>query len=118
MSVRVKDGSGKLHPDTIGDYRLLGMPPSTTALAVLFSRNHNYICQKLLEINERGAWSWPPKEADGEIMKQDEEIFQTARLVNCGYFMQVILSDYLVCSSSPLLRFLCLDCELMGHIFF
>ncbi|KAG8892206.1 hypothetical protein FRC01_014292, partial [Tulasnella sp. 417] len=27
--------------------------------------------------------------------KQDEEIFQTSRLINCGWFMNTILSDYL-----------------------
>ena len=27
-------------------------------------------------------------------MKQDDEIFERTRLVNCGFFMQVILGDY------------------------
>jgi linoleate 10R-lipoxygenase len=39
--VRRKDGTGKLHNDAFADYRLLGMPPSTCALLVLFNRNHN-----------------------------------------------------------------------------
>lgn len=29
-----------------------------------------------------------------KIIKQEEEIFQTARLVNCGWFANVVFSDY------------------------
>lgn len=39
--IRRKDGTGKLHNDAFADPRLLGMPPSTCALLVLFNRNHN-----------------------------------------------------------------------------
>lgn len=65
-----------------------------------------YIAQKLLEINERGTW-WNPDtipdnvERDGRIIprdeiiiQQEEEIFQTARLINCGWFGFVVFSDY------------------------
>ena len=34
-----------------------------------------------------------PKRAD-IIIKQEEEIFQTARLINCGWFRSVVFSDY------------------------
>ena len=30
-----------------------------------------------------------------KIFDQDEDIFQTARLINCGWFVAVIFSDYL-----------------------
>ncbi|KAG8943980.1 hypothetical protein FRC03_002213, partial [Tulasnella sp. 419] len=94
-SVRIKDGYGRIYPDTFADKRLLRMPPSTPALLVLFCRNHNYIAQKLLEINERGQWTDPPPSDEAKLNLQDEDIFQTARLINCGYFMNTILSDYL-----------------------
>jgi linoleate 10R-lipoxygenase len=48
----------------------------------------------LLRINEKGTWRDPPSgDGDGEgeeRKKQDEELFQIARLVNCGHFMSVI----------------------------
>ncbi|KAG8854899.1 hypothetical protein FRB96_007299 [Tulasnella sp. 330] len=95
-SVRAFDGLGNLLPDTFADSRLLRMPPSSPALCVLFCRNHNYIAGKLLAINERGAWE---RDLSGmtpqQRNKQDEDIFQTARLVNCGTVINVVLSDYL-----------------------
>jgi hypothetical protein len=51
-----------------------------------------YIAAKLLEINERGNWVDPktlslddPK-AKAKLIQQDEEIFQTARHCNIGWF--------------------------------
>lgn len=40
-AVRRKDGTGQLWNDVFADSRLLLMPPSTCALLVLLSRNHN-----------------------------------------------------------------------------
>lgn len=34
-----------------------------------------------------------PKKKE-KMIKQDEEIFQTARLINCGWFAGVVFSDY------------------------
>ena len=59
-----------------------------------------YIAKKLLEINERGTWQDPDsipastKDRADIIIKQEEEIFQTARLINCGWFGFVVFSDY------------------------
>ncbi|KAG9026836.1 hypothetical protein FRB95_008385 [Tulasnella sp. JGI-2019a] len=95
-SVRVLDGRGLLHEDTFADNRLLMMPPSTPALLIMFSRNHNYIATKLLQINERGTYTDPPPSDDpAALMTQDDDIFNKARLVNCGHFMNVILTDYI-----------------------
>lgn len=86
--------------DTFADERLLLMPAATGALLVLFARNHNYIADRILRINERGTFetdltsAWLETHPDG-AEKQDDEVFNKARLVNCGYFMQVILGDYL-----------------------
>ncbi|KAJ6591567.1 linoleate diol synthase [Mycena vulgaris] len=84
--VRVKDGRGKLHPDTFAEDRLLLLPPAVCAILVMFSRNHNYIAQKLFEINERGTYKDPNTLSGEKLLAQDEELFQTARLVNCGWF--------------------------------
>jgi linoleate 10R-lipoxygenase len=94
LGVRRKDGSGKLWDDVFADGRLLFMPPSVCALLVLFNRNHNYIAEKILSINERSTFSPLPLSDSVAKLAQDDEIFHRARLVNCGFFMKVILGDY------------------------
>lgn len=94
-NVRRNDGTGKIYNDCFSDSRLARMPPSTGALAILFSRNHNYIAQKLLEINENKIFVNPPPTEEKAMKKQDDDLFNTARLVNSGFFMQTILADYL-----------------------
>ncbi|KAJ7827293.1 heme peroxidase [Mycena leptocephala] len=89
-------GRGLLHPDTFAEERLVLVPPAATALLVLFNRNHNYIAEMLLKINERGRWSDPPTANPKLRAQQDEEIFQTARLVNCGHFRSIVVNDYAV----------------------
>ncbi|KAF7300907.1 Heme peroxidase [Mycena kentingensis (nom. inval.)] len=109
--VRNKEaGRGLLYPDTFSEDRLSFLPPAASAILVLFSRNHNvsssspkrevadhrrkYIANMLLKINERKCWSDPAPTDEAKRAKQDEDIFQTARLVNCGHFMGMIMSDY------------------------
>ncbi|KAL0959663.1 hypothetical protein HGRIS_011365 [Hohenbuehelia grisea] len=93
--VRDKDaGRGLLYPDTFSEERLLFLPAATSVLLVIFSRNHNYIAKKLLKINERRRWSDPPPSDPLARAQQDEEIFQTARLINGGHFMAMIMGDY------------------------
>ena len=71
-----------------------------------------YIAEKLLKINERGSWSDPPPADPAARANQDEQIFQTARLVKLvdtllfyhasrkrlslsgGHFMSAITGDY------------------------
>ncbi|KAI0046507.1 linoleate diol synthase [Auriscalpium vulgare] len=98
--IRVRDGRGLLYPDTFAEDRLLLLPPAVCALLVLFSRNHNYIARKLLEVNERGTFVNPDGLSSDDpnrsaiIVAQEEEIFQTARLINCGWFGSAVFSDY------------------------
>ncbi|KAF7308570.1 Heme peroxidase [Mycena chlorophos] len=87
-------GLGLLHPDVFAEDRLLLLPPAVCVLLVLFSRNHNYIAQRIYEINERGNYKDPKDLTEKERAAQDEELFQTARLVNCGWFGSVVFSDY------------------------
>ena len=144
--VRVRDGYGVLWPDTFAEDRILLLPAGACTLLVLFNRNHNvsstyscmafivlnpaykYIAAKLLEINERGTWKDPstfdtsdPAEK-AKLAQQDEEIFQTARLINIGWFGTVIFSDYFSCilglvrdgnnwSLSPFEVWLAFDCH-------
>lgn len=93
-------GRGLLYPDTFAEERLLFLPPASSALLVLFSRNHNFIAETLLKINEKKNWQDPPPADPKLAAKQDEEIFQTARLVNCGHWMSVI-SEFCLLSEPP-----------------
>ncbi|KAL0953741.1 hypothetical protein HGRIS_004930 [Hohenbuehelia grisea] len=101
--VRVRDGRGILHPDVFAEDRLLLLPPAVCAILVLFSRNHNYIAHKLLEINERGTYVDPATlslenpEHKAKLMAQEEELFQIAKLINCGWFASAVFSDYFSC---------------------
>ncbi|EKM81762.1 hypothetical protein AGABI1DRAFT_90139 [Agaricus bisporus var. burnettii JB137-S8] len=79
--VRAYNGLGYLHPDTFGEDRLRFLPPA-------------YIAKKLYEINERGTYKDPANLTPDKRGDQDEEIFQTARLVNCGWFGMIVFSDY------------------------
>lgn len=56
---------------------------------------------KLLEINERQRWVNPSqhetwnKLSEEQKMTQDDQIFNTARLINCGHFAFAVFGDYL-----------------------
>ncbi|KAL9713581.1 hypothetical protein Ac2012v2_003192 [Leucoagaricus gongylophorus] len=92
--VRAYNGLGYLHPDTFGEDRMLFLPPAVCSILVLFNRNHNYIAKRLFDINERGGYQDPSTLTPDKRAHQDEEIFQTARLVNCGWFGFVVFGDY------------------------
>lgn len=54
-----------------------------------------YIAQRLLEINECRRFQDPSALSPEDKKIQDDEIFNRSRLVNCGYFMQIILGGTL-----------------------
>ncbi|KAG1740940.1 heme peroxidase [Suillus lakei] len=93
-SIRKKDGTGHIWEDVFADKRLLFMPPSVGALAVLFSRHHNYIASRILSLNERVTFARPSALQEEQRTAQCDEIFHRARLVNTAFFMQIILTDY------------------------
>jgi hypothetical protein len=62
--------------------------PSITSFCWLISYPQ-FIAQRLLDINENGNLKAAPNKE--EEMLQDDEIFHRSRLVNCGYFMKIIL---------------------------
>lgn len=98
--IRKRNGTGELYPDVFTEDRLLLLPPATCVILVLFNRNHNYIAKKLLEINERGTYVDPATlstddpNAQTQLLAQEEDLFQTARLINCAWFGTAIFSDY------------------------
>ncbi|KAI9763875.1 MAG: hypothetical protein M1840_009059 [Geoglossum simile] len=78
--------NGKLKPDTFSEKRILGFPPGVSALLVTFNRFHNYVVDNLAAINEGGRFSGPNK---------DNDLFQTGKLITCGLYVNIILTDYL-----------------------
>ncbi|TVY84743.1 Psi-producing oxygenase A [Lachnellula suecica] len=92
---------GLLKPDTFHEIRLLGQPPGVNVILVLYSRFHNYVADMLLKINEGGRFSLQPfdkddpKEKAAAFAKQDHDLFNTARLVVGGMYMNISLHDYL-----------------------
>ncbi|CAM0143185.1 hypothetical protein VKS41_008641 [Umbelopsis sp. WA50703] len=84
---------GLLKPDQWVDKRLQFQPAGVGALLVVFSRNHNFIAQKLLEINENGRFTVGSDNLTSA--EQDEQLFQTARLINGGCYLNIIRRDYI-----------------------
>ncbi|KAI9741179.1 MAG: hypothetical protein M1834_002892 [Cirrosporium novae-zelandiae] len=110
---------GKIKPDCFSEKRLIGFPPGVSVLLIMLNRFHNYIATQLATINENGRFTKPKpssKEGDSKpplekyssiswenyleevakpsLAKYDNDIFQTARLVTCGLYVNLILKDY------------------------
>lgn len=71
---------GLILPDTFAEKRLLGLPPGICVLLVMYSRFHNYAATTLKAINEEGRFSLPSNPDEAALKKQDNDLFQVARL--------------------------------------
>ncbi|KAI1389341.1 linoleate diol synthase [Hypoxylon trugodes] len=90
---------GMMKPDTYADKRLLGSPPGVSVLLIMFNRFHNYVAANLAAINEGGRFTPPgpglSKEKEKAAWdKYDNDLFQTARLVTSGLYINITLVDY------------------------
>lgn len=90
---------GMLKPDCFADKRLMGNPPGVCILLIMFNRFHNHVATSLADINEGGRFTKPGPKLTGEAAvaawkKYDEELFQTARLVTSGLYINITLIDY------------------------
>ena len=86
---------GKIKPDCFSNKRVLGFPPGVSVLLIMFNRFHNYVVGQLAAINESGRFPKPEKGASKDAWtKYDNDLFQTARLINCGLYINIILKDY------------------------
>jgi hypothetical protein len=90
---------GKLKADAFADKRLLGMPPGVGVLLIMFNRVHNHTCNNLIAINEDGKFTPPSPKLEGEKAvaawkKYDNDLFQTARLITSGLYINITLLDY------------------------
>lgn len=91
---------GKLKPDCFSESRLLTLPPGVGALLICFNRYHNYVVEQLAAINEDGRFTPNPKKptidryGEKDLDKREDDLFQTARLITCGLYINIILIDY------------------------
>jgi hypothetical protein len=90
---------GMLKPDSFADKRLIGMPPGVGVLLIMFNRFHNYIAKNIAEINEGGKFNpvtatLPEEKRAEATRKRDEDLFQTARLITSGLYINITLLDY------------------------
>ncbi|KAI9147556.1 Linoleate 10R-lipoxygenase [Paramyrothecium foliicola] len=90
---------GMLKPDCFADKRLVGNPPGVCIILIMFNRFHNHVAQNLAAINEGGRFTKPSDKLESEAAaaawkKYDEELFQTARLVTSGLYINITLIDY------------------------
>ncbi|KAH6905092.1 heme peroxidase [Coprinopsis sp. MPI-PUGE-AT-0042] len=92
-------GWGLLLPDAffeIGE-RLEFLPPATSVLLILFNRNHNTIARRLLQENQQQRWVKPTilEEGSEKRQRQDDEIYNLAKRVNCALFRKIVTTDFL-----------------------
>ncbi|KAK2591548.1 hypothetical protein QQS21_010768 [Conoideocrella luteorostrata] len=90
---------GKLKPDAFADKRLIGNPPGVCVLLVMFNRFHNHVATHLASINEGNRFAKPAPNLEGEALeaawkKLDNDLFETARLVTSGLYINITLVDY------------------------
>ncbi|KAF2139467.1 uncharacterized protein K452DRAFT_77778 [Aplosporella prunicola CBS 121167] len=90
---------GFLKPDTFHERRLIGQPPGVNIMLIMYSRFHNYVADVLLKINEGGRFTLPPTKNEEDekkaLAKQDNDLFNTARLIVNGMYINISLHDYL-----------------------
>jgi hypothetical protein len=63
-------------------------------MLVMYNRFHNHVAEKLATINEGGRFSLSPRLSKEEALKkQDEDLFQTARLITCGLYISISVHE-------------------------
>ena len=90
---------GLLKPDSFCEHRLLSFPPGVGVMLIMFNRFHNHVAQQLAAINENGRFNKPSPALPEEQAKKawaryDHDLFNTARLVTSGLYMNITLTDY------------------------
>ncbi|KAF3400879.1 hypothetical protein DPV78_005730 [Talaromyces pinophilus] len=87
---------GKLYADVFADPLLDLQPPGVISMALLWCRNHNWIAEQLLiKSKDDPRIANIPKNDDKKGLERlDEHLLQTARNINVGTFVTVVLKDY------------------------
>ncbi|KAF8326158.1 heme peroxidase, partial [Amanita rubescens] len=92
-TIRLRDGTGMLWPDSFTEERLAMLPDSVPALLVLWNRYHNYVAKQLFSRNEKN-WENPAILSLEDCLAQDDQIFGIARSITCIHFMNVVQEDF------------------------
>jgi len=85
---------GMLKPDCFSEVRLLSFPPGVGVLLIMFNRFHNHVAQQLVSINENGRFDKPSPQNRKTAEQYENDVFQTARLITCGLYINIVLVDY------------------------
>ncbi|GAB7337179.1 hypothetical protein MBLNU457_g2565t1 [Dothideomycetes sp. NU457] len=85
---------GMLKPDCFSEVRLLSFPPGVGVLLIMFNRFHNHVAQQLVAINENGKFDKPSPQNRKTPEQYENDVFQTARLITCGLYINIVLIDY------------------------
>jgi cytochrome P450 len=95
---------GKLKPDAFSEIRLLSFPPGVGILLIMFNRFHNNTVEMLARINQDNQFrkpkgdypklNWDDKNFPSDWKTYDENLFQTGRLITCGLYINIVLTDY------------------------
>ncbi|KAL3448255.1 heme peroxidase [Aspergillus insuetus] len=92
---------GMIKPDSFSEPRLHALPAASGVVLIMLNRFHNYVAKQLAAINENNRFKKPesetldPAEARAAMAKYDNDLFQTARLITCGMYINITLYDYL-----------------------
>ncbi|KAL3493260.1 hypothetical protein BJX62DRAFT_223926 [Aspergillus germanicus] len=92
---------GLIKPDSFSEPRLHALPAASGVVLIMLNRFHNYVAKQLAAINENNRFKKPesetldPAEARAALAKYDNDLFQTARLITCGMYINITLYDYL-----------------------
>ncbi|KAL4918828.1 hypothetical protein BDW62DRAFT_217449 [Aspergillus aurantiobrunneus] len=92
---------GLIKPDCFSEPRILALPAASGVVLIMLNRFHNHVAKQLAEINENGRFNKPspgvldPVECRAAMAKYDNDLFQTARLITCGMYINITLYDYL-----------------------
>ncbi|KAL4879986.1 hypothetical protein BJY04DRAFT_228887 [Aspergillus karnatakaensis] len=92
---------GKIKEDCFSEPRLHALPAASGVVLIMLNRFHNHVATQLADINENGRFEKPksstldPAEARAAMAKYDNDLFQTARLITCGLYINITLYDYL-----------------------
>ncbi|GIK07559.1 hypothetical protein Aspvir_003225 [Aspergillus viridinutans] len=92
---------GKIKPDCFSEPRFHALPAASGVILIMLNRYHNYVAEHLALINENGRFTkvhddeMDPDKARAALAKYDNDLFQTARLITCGMYINITLYDYL-----------------------
>ncbi|GAA5986986.1 hypothetical protein JCM10908_000978 [Rhodotorula pacifica] len=84
---------GELATQVLRPIRLFPMSPGAVTPGLVFSRDHNWIVERLVEGNQNGQFKRRERLNEEERTSQDHALFKLDRNVNCLWFAEVIIHE-------------------------